>query len=307
MVPPLQLVYFDQNPFDHLMDAGFPSGEIADAMELRGYQMFLSEDNMQEWAACWKSGTPEKAERGRRLTSYARDLRPRQFLAPTQELLAREAESKLQKRQISPFLAGIDRDNAEQLISNLSIHGVGVLEQEKMLKKWHEKEKAVREFEQVRTSGFTGGLNRNVKNFDQFLSANRQAVRALAETELKIALSDRCHTPRDLQKIVRFGAKRVEKCPVLCAVSRAQLYITYRLLTGRRMPHDRWDDLRHCVSAVFADIFVTGDQELRETFTDIRLGPRYFPFAISCARSGWRNQRRRTSAMEARYRAMKLS
>src|SRR5215831_707777 len=59
------------------------------ALEAANYELVLSEDNVQEWASCWKSGKALAAERGRQLIAYALDSGPKRFPAPMSELLAR--------------------------------------------------------------------------------------------------------------------------------------------------------------------------------------------------------------------------
>ena len=48
---------------------------------------------------------------------------------------------------------------------------------------------------------------------------------------------------------------------------------------GKEDQHDRWDDLRHCISSSYADLFVTRDDELKNAFDQIKPGPRIMTVA----------------------------
>jgi hypothetical protein len=61
--------------------------------------------------------------------------------------------------------------------------------------------------------------------------------------------------------------------PCFSASLRADFYVNWRIASGRRMQHDRWDDLRHCIDSAYADIFVTKDKDLKAAFVEIEPGP----------------------------------
>lgn len=78
----MAFVYFDQNPYDYLLDRQQPAELVREALGRTGYELVISEHNFQEWAACWKSGRADKEERGRALLGYLRLLDPDRHLVP---------------------------------------------------------------------------------------------------------------------------------------------------------------------------------------------------------------------------------
>jgi hypothetical protein len=80
---------------------------------------------------------------------------------------------------------------------------------------------------------------------------------------------------KEMKRVMR----HLDQCRALRASARADFYINWRIATGKRMQHDRWDDLRHCINSVYADVFVTRDKALKAAFQEIRPGPRILTVA----------------------------
>jgi hypothetical protein len=87
--PPIR-VYLDQNPYDYLLDAGVSPETLSKAMGENGYELIVSDDNLQEWASCWKSGDAMKHDRGRQLVQFMLAIQPRSVLVPADQLITRE-------------------------------------------------------------------------------------------------------------------------------------------------------------------------------------------------------------------------
>lgn len=263
------LAYFDQNPFDHLLDAGIPAEKVAALMEAHNYGLIISEYNFQEWAACWKSGRPEKERRGQELLTYVLALRPNRYLVPVPHLMRYEIGSLLGSDFASPFLPESDAAQARALLTRFAEGNATEVDRRNMLENWRKKAQTTAEANQLIDQLVSGGLQPVGDTLDQFIGANPGGKGRIGGALIRRALQGTTLTPREQKIAAKRVLRRADKCPALRAAIRTNLYVNYRIVTGKRMQHDRWDDLRHCINAPYADTFVTGDEELREAFGEI--------------------------------------
>lgn len=276
-------VYFDQNPFDDLRTAGVPPERLAKAMGETGYQLIVSESNVQEWAGCWKSGRPEKEKIGRELVRYALDLKPERFFVHIRELVRREAQARLRSVAVNPFLS--NPSSARELLERFAAGKPTTEDFEKMLSQWRKKEAEVVEARELLKTGIPDGLKPVGETLDQCLGANPGAEKQVARALLSKALAE-ANVTDNVEKITRYVLRRLDRCPALRTAARTHLYVNYRIVTGRRMRHDTFDDLRHCIHSSYADVLVTGDEELREACGQIHPGARVLTLSEFMSRLG---------------------
>lgn len=270
------LVYFDQNVFDHLLDAGLSAPDVAEAMAAHQLALVISEDNFQEWASCWKSNRREKELRGQQLLTYANALCPKSFLAPLPELLVREAISKIRHRIWVPFLSGAAINEAAVLLSNAARAGLSDGERNKMATRWAQKEAVAARFAAERNSSIvtTAADIWRGRTFEDFLVTHKNEQQQVATTILEGAFRFLGPLDETARKAVRYTVARLSKCKTLRTAVRTNLFVAFQLANDRRMPHDNWDDLRHCINATHVDVFVTRDEKLRDSCRQIRPGAR---------------------------------
>ncbi len=257
-------VYLDQNPFDYLMAAGVTSEVLSKALSRTSWELILSVDNFQEWASCWKSGNQQV---GQALLKFVLAIRPRKFLAPAHQLQIREIRALFGQRLPGPFLPQEDVARAEGLYKRFADGAATEADLETMLSHWALKEDSGATAEQLRKRGF-GAVNLSGDTLDDFIGANPYGYEITLRTYVEKAVGQRV-TGREFALIRR----KLAKCPALSAAVRADLFITWRVASGKKMQIDRWDDLRHCINAAYANLFVTKDGELRSTFAEIKPGP----------------------------------
>lgn len=270
----MSLVYLDQNPYDKLIRAGITAQELSDAMSAGSRQLILSEDNFQEWASCWKNGSPEKEAVGRVLLSFALRIRPRRFLAPAHQLQIREIRALFGQNLPGPFLPSKDVASAEELLGRFADGRSTEADRERMLSHWEVKREASARAESLRRHGIAD-IRVCDATLDKFIAANSGAYQQTLRTYVEKAIGMR---PSGSE--FRLIRRKRQKCPALSAAVRADLFINWRIATGRVMQHDRWDDLRHCINATYADLFVTDDPDLHNAYAEIRPGPRIVTLAV---------------------------
>ena len=121
-------------------------------------------------------------------------------------------------------------------------------------------------YEELRQQGFSDELCR-MESFEAFIAKNRKAVKYLAEHTVSRHLDE--FGDRERKKTAKIASSRLRKCPALRASVRANMFLAYRLSRGERSRHDLWDDLCHSISAVYSDVFVTGDVALSKRLLNI--------------------------------------
>jgi hypothetical protein len=268
----VSFVYFDQNPSDYLLDRGYPPEQVKGALRGAGYELVISEHNFQEWAACWKSGNPEREERGKALLGFLRALDPDRYLVPVPDLLRFEVGRLLGNRLVGPWLPQEDLANAKALVERFAQGQPTVSDKANMEANWRSKERTTKLQREVADAL---GRRRYAigPTFEAFVAANQSVVEEVGTAVLDDALEG--HGLGGKQgRAIKFALRRLKKCPALCAAIRANLFINRAVRAGRQLRHDIWDDLKHCVNAAYADVFVTGDQEFADIFCEIRPGPR---------------------------------
>ena len=264
------LVYLDNNPYDHLRAAGLSAPSISARLEAHGHELIISGDNFQEWASCWKSGRPEKERVGRELLRYAFAITPRKLLAGPDQLIPREMAASLGRRLPGPFLPPDDVATAEDLIRRFIDGKATAADRAALLKRWTAKESSVDQAHEVAGRWTQKDTSPSLA---AFIAAHPEGY----ERTVRAYIRKNFHPINTTQ--MKFFAKRLHKCPALQAAIRADLYVNWRLAAGKKMQHDRWDDLRHCISSSYADLFVTRDDELKNAFDQIKPGPRIMTVA----------------------------
>jgi hypothetical protein len=258
-------IYLDNNPYDHLLGAGISSEQLSIRLQAHGHELIISGDNFQEWASCWKSGLAEKEEVGRTLLRYAFGIRPRILIAGPDDLIRREMAALLGQHQPGPFLPEADVVNAENLFQRFIDGAATEDDRSALLSRWAQKEESVRHATELSAAGTTTDTSLSL---EAFINANPEGYKRTVRTYI-----EKWFTPASATQI-KFFANRLHKCPALSAAIRADLYVNWRLATGKKMQHDRWDDLRHCIVSSYAHLFVTNDEQLRQAFAQIEPGPR---------------------------------
>src|SRR6266849_142663 len=258
------LIYLDNDPYDHLLASGISTEVLSKALQAKGHELIISADNFQEWASCWKSGRRESEEVGARLLRYAMGIQPHRILTEPSQLIKREMAALLGQNLPGPFLPPEDVANAEALFRRFIEGAATAADREALLSRWSLKEESTRratELGELRTTPDTSST------LEEFMARHVAGCRKTTRTYIEKNFS-----PASSQQL-KFFAKRLHKCPALRASIRADLYVNWRIATGKRMQHDRWDDLRHCINSAYVDLFVTRDAALQVAFQQIDPGP----------------------------------
>jgi len=268
MVP--TLVYFDQNAYDYLLDHCYSADSVKNAIRRRKYELIISGHNFQEWAACWKSGNLEKEARGQALLGYLHALDPDRLLLEIPDLLRYEVAKLFGRRLPGPWLPEEDVANAKALITRFACGEPTAADRRNIARNWRDKE-SIRDL-QHEIAATRGSRRKMIKEtFEAFVAANRAEAERIGRIVLADALEGSAMDRK--RDEVKFALKRWKKCPTLVAAIRVNLFIYRAVKGGTKLRHDYWDDLKHCINAAYADVFVTGDKKLAEMFLGIRPGP----------------------------------
>jgi len=258
-------VYLDNNPYDYLLGSGVSSEQLSSALQAHGHELIISGDNFQEWASCWKSPRPEKEEIGRSLLRYAFGIRPRRLIAGPDDLIPREMAALLGQRLPGPFLPPADVANAEALFRRFIDGPPSEADRKALLSRWAQKEESARRANEL---GAARSKHDTSPSLEAFIKTHPDGYTRTVRTYIK-----KWFTPISAVQM-KFFSNRLHKCPALTASIRADLYVNWRLATGKKMQHDRWDDLRHCIASSYSDVFVTVDEGLQQAFEQIKPGAR---------------------------------
>ena len=259
--------YLDQNVYDHfLLELGLSVDEIAAVMKDRKIRLILSEHNIHETVSCWKSGATDKIKRGQKILQLQLDLQPVRFLLPTPLLIKYEIAPLIGNYVPGPFLdsksEALTRADLGSLASGQLQKGHSV----RLENGWSKKQSETKHYEELRQQGFFGQLH-SVEPFEAFIAKNRKAVKYLAEHTVSRHLNELGE--RERKKTAKIASSRLRKCPALRAAVRANMFLAYRLSRREKSRHDLWDDLCHSISAVYSNVFVTGDVPLSKRLLDI--------------------------------------
>lgn len=258
--------YFDHNVYHHLLDNGPSAPDLSRALRARGAQVIIGEHNSHEAISCWKRGKPETVERGQRLIRYAMELAPARLLLPTPRLIRFEIAPIIGNAVAGPFL---DPESEALTRERLLRFAAGDLREEDLAnleRLWRAKEEERNLHDHLRRNGLYDG-RRPADDFEAFVAQNRELARAIAQHIVCRHLTEMGE--RERRKAAKMAAARLGKCPALRAAVRANLFLNHRLMQGKKTRHDVWDDLYHCISATYADVFVTGDGDLGDYFRQI--------------------------------------
>ncbi len=260
--------YLDNNAFDHLLDNGPPNPTISRVFRAQGIRIIISEHNIHEIVSCWKSEKPEKVQRGQKLIRYILDLERTSLLLPTPHLIRFEIAPMIHNVLPGPFLDTESETLTREQLLRFAAGGLREEDLANLHRRWGDKEKERGFYENLRQKESVG-LSAPADEFRDFVVRNRRLAAAVAE---RIVLRYLTEIPeRERRKIAKMAASRIAKCPALRSAVRANLLLSYRIMQGKKTRHDVWDDLCHCISATYADVFVTGDEELKEYFRQINL------------------------------------
>ena len=262
--------YLDQNVYEHvLLKLGISIDQITAILRQRKIRLLLSEHNIHETVSCWKSGLPEKIEKGRQILKLQLSLQPVKLLFSIPLLIKHEIAPMIRNPSLGPFLdkasEAITRADLDRLlkVSLQEDHRV------KLEDRWKRKEGERKDFEELRERQFSGSLKR-VEPFEAFIQKNAVAMRSVTE---KIVYRHATElNEKNRRKVAKMAAKRLKKFPVLRAAVRANMFLSYKLIRNEKVRHDVWDDLPHGITASYADVFITGDTELAKRLAFINPG-----------------------------------
>jgi len=259
--------YLDQNVYDHLLlELGMSVGQISMILKERKIRLILSEHNIHETMSCWKSGITEKIERGQKILQLQLELQPVRFLLSTPFLIRYEIAPFINNHAPGPFLDLTSEGLTRGDLANLASGNLQAAHYARLEDRWSKKQSETKFYEELRQQGFFGQLH-CVEPFEAFIAKNQKAVKYLAEHTVSrylIELSE-----RERKKTAKIASSRLRKCPALRAAIRANMFLAYRLSRGEKSRHDLWDDLCHSISAVYSDLFVTGDDALSNRLLDL--------------------------------------
>jgi len=258
-------IYLDNNPYDYLLGSGVSPEALSKALQGHGHELIISGDNFQEWASCWKSRSPKTEEVGRRLLRYVLDIEPRRLIAGPDQLIKREMAAALGESLPGPFLPPEDVATAEALFRRFIDGAPSETDREALLSRWAEKEASARRATELGGGRAAPDVS---PSLDHFIRSHPDGYKRTVHAYIK-----KNFQPASGAQI-KFFAKRLHKCPALRAAIRADLYVNWRIATGKKMQQDRWDDLRHCIVSSYSDLFVTRDEGLESALGEIKPGPR---------------------------------
>ncbi len=172
--------YLDNNAFDHLLDNGPQTSALSGLFRTQAIRIIISEHNIHEIVSCWKSGNPEKVQRGQNLIRYILDLEPTRLLLPTPYLIRFEIAPIIHNVLPGPFL---DTESETLTRERLLRFAAGDLRKEDLAnlqRRWGDKEKERGFHETLRQKEFVG-RSAPADEFRDFVVRNPRLAEAVAE------------------------------------------------------------------------------------------------------------------------------
>lgn len=256
--------YLDQNAYDALLRAGISYLTLSEILREQKTRIILSEHNIQETVSCWKSGQTEKIQFGQTLIKFQLAIQPVRFILPTAQLLRFEIAPIIRNTVPGPFLNPASELQIRRYLLEFAKGELTNEGRENLEKRWRDKVSERDYYEELRQQRVGKALT-CADDFETFMFQNRRIVQSLAGLIVYRHLTEMGEKGR--RKTAKMASSRLSKFPALRTAVRANMFLIHRLILGKKSRHDRWDDLCHCISAVYSNVFVTGDRDLLDCFS----------------------------------------
>lgn len=264
-------VYFDQNVYDFCADQ-IPAVELRKILRHKNHELVLGTLNLLEVASCFKSGDRKKAERGKFLSQYFTSLLPIKMLLDINSLMMREVrqaigqppgsiyyeenDKRLFEEEIQKLARGIYDKTASEFIEK---DWMGKIAYRQRIEDCLNKSGAIK-LKDIRTLTFSDFLANHKVRYENF---RKQWVHSMLKTQLNDCLG----------KIINAAVKRIvnrpHRYPYFALGPKIELFFFFKLGRDGALSQDMLIDLKHLLSAVHLDIFVSADQKLIKYAKDI--------------------------------------
>jgi hypothetical protein len=258
--------YLDQHIYDDLLELGTSNACLSAIIKAHGLRLILSEHHIQETLSCWKSGSPKKIEKGQRLIRLQLAVTPVRFLLPTPFLINHEIGCILGNSVRGPFLDARSEALTRKSLENVADGSLTTQQYATLTARWGSKQESVELYEDQRQEDIFKPLKR-AESFEAFVKSNTNILKEFAE---QIAYRHiKGLAPRERKIVAKMASLRLGKCRALRAAARADMYLSYRRISGHKIERSFWDDLCHSICATYATVFVTRDIQLRQRLVSI--------------------------------------
>ncbi len=266
-------VYFDQNVYDFCAD-NISSVDLRKILHHKNHELVLGTLDILEVASCFKSGERKNTERGKLLSQYFKSLLPIKMLLDISGLLRREVRQAIGQPAGSIYYEGNDKRLFEEEIQKLTC-GIydknasdfiekdwgGKIDYRQQIEDCLSKAGAIK-LKDIRKQAFSDFIATHKVNYEAF---RKQWVRCRLDVLLDRDSMPSCIINATVKRIVN----KPHRFPCFTLGPKIDLFFFFKMGRDGTFPHDMLTDLKHFLSAVYIDIFVSGDQKLIKYAKDI--------------------------------------
>jgi len=264
-------VYFDQNVYDFCAD-NIPAEDLQRILHEKNHKLVLGTLDLLEVASCFRSGKKQNIERGKFLSRYFESLLPIDMPLDISGLLLREVKKAVRQSYGYIYYEGTEKNDFEKEIRKLS-RGVYDETASKFIEGDWEGKIVYRKQIEESLKKTVGIKIRNIRgmSFSNFMACHKVAYEAFRKQWIRSKLEARGENWHGymLNSAIKRIANRPDRYPCFAVGPKIELFFFFKTGRDGTFSQDMLTDLKHFLSAVHMDIFVTGDHQLFNYAKDI--------------------------------------